>query len=262
MEGEGEQKHWSSEFQHEKLSTPELKESFTKTMSKFPTQDDVAVSYMELEKSAGKPFKLPESMDKLPDDKTRQELRAGIGKLLGVIEKPEDLKGINFTVGMPEGSKADEGMVAVLSKWAIGKPKDIVQDGIKVWNETMIAAGKQMEAQFLTEAKATDEALIALPEIGSKEKLAENDELVRRMFQNNLGLTPQEYETVGQELVKANFTRTVVLRKALMAMAKNFKTGTTVGGEGGADKKKGKSQYQQNKERWPNTPDLWGPEDK
>jgi hypothetical protein len=217
--------NWTEGLQGEAF-TPEIKQSLG---TKFKTHEDLALNYLDLEKQVrGKPFRLPESLDKLPDDKTRGEFKASVSKLLGAVEKPEDLKDINWTVGMPKDSKPDEAMMGILSKWAVGKPKEIVQDGIKVWNETMTAAIEAQQVALLKNAETVNAEL----EKTYPGKVAEKTELVRRMFANFAKLTPEEYEKAGEGMVKAGFTSDAVFAKALINLAELFKEGTTENGQG------------------------------
>jgi len=254
----GEQKHWT---ESKETFTPEMKTAF----AKYGSEDDAFKGAFEAQKSIGKPYKLPESIDKLPDDKTRGEFMAGIGKLTGAVQTPEDLKDFNFKVGMPEGVEPDAEIMAGMSKFIVDKhvPKALAQEYVEYSNkmgvEIMTRMKQAEQADFLAKAKASDDAMIADPTIGSAEKLTIEDENVRRMFQNDLELTAEEYEAIAPELVDANFTKNVVLRKAMIRMARKISaTGSHDSGGGGGDHRKELTTYEKNKARWPETPDLWG----
>ena len=220
------QTHWT---EAQESFTPEMKQAF----AKYATPDDAFKGAFEAQKMTGKPFKLPESLDKL-DDKTRVEFKASIGKLLGAIEKPEDLKDINLTVGMPEGGKPDDGIVAVLNKWAIGKPKDVVQETIQVWNEAQETAKKQMEANYLAQSKVTEEELIKPERFGSKEKYLAASELIKRMFSNIKGMTPEKFESIGKYLVDTRSLHSADYIEAMSVLAEaHAGEGSTETGDGG-----------------------------
>ena len=57
-----------TELEHPSV-TAENREEFSTHMAKFATMEDAALDGMALKKLTGKPFKMPESLDKLPDDK-------------------------------------------------------------------------------------------------------------------------------------------------------------------------------------------------
>lgn len=252
--------HWVNQETDAELITPEAKQA----LSKYETKEAAIVGGLKAQRMVGRPFKMPEKLedvDKWPDQKDRDGFRNGLNKLLGAVEKPEDLKDFNFAEGMAEGGKANEEIAGEFSKFIVESkmPKALAQKAVKFYNEMGVKFMQRQEAIFLENAKKADNALIADPNIGSAEKLAETDELVRRMFQNNLGLNADEYEQAAVELVSANFTQNIVLRKALHAAARQLaKEGTTEVGAGGGKSKVTVSKYEENKARWPNTPDLWG----
>ncbi|MDD5010494.1 MAG: hypothetical protein PHQ00_00050 [Phycisphaerae bacterium] len=221
-------------FTNEKLNTPEAKQVF----SKFKSHDDVAVSYMELQKQTGRPYKLPESLDKLPDDKVRGEFIDGIKKLniadkLSVSINPEtDLKDFNWTVGMEEGSKADENMQKAFTKFMVDNKlsKAIGQKGVEFWNQIQEQAKQQIAA---ADQKAREDCNAALiKDFNGEENVKLHSELVKRMFKDHCGLTAEEYEQAGLELSET-IAKNPVLAKALMRKAKEtVKTDTTENGGG------------------------------
>jgi hypothetical protein len=238
--------------------TPEMKQTY----SKYTSEGEAFKGGYEAIKTVGK--KLENVIQKPAKDAKPEEVQAyklGLLKELGAVEKPEDLKDINFAIGLPEGSGIDEGLVGAISKVAAEKhwTKDMVQDGVAFWNQTMQAATQKMEAEFIAEAKKCDEALIARPEIGSPEALHTKDLFIERMFRNNCGLSIEEYKQVADELASTKFLRNPVLRRALIVAAEQLASeDSTSSGEGGKEPDKELSQYEKNKIRWPQTPDLWG----
>jgi hypothetical protein len=176
----------------------------------------------------------------------------------------ESLKDFNFAIGLPEGKKPDPDLSAAYGKFIIESkmPKDLAEKSVQFVNEMSTKYEQMLEAQFIENAKKSDEAMIADPSIGTVENMNIKDELVRRMFQNDLELTAAEYEAIAPELVKAGFTQNQILRKSLYRMADKLSSTTShENGKGGAPKEKELSKYEQNKARWPNTPDLWGSPD-
>jgi len=212
--------------------TPEMKAAF----SKYKTEDEAFKGGYEAMKSYGKSYKLPESLGKLPDDKTKEEFMSGIEKLLGSVNDEKDLADFDFAAGIGEGGKVNDVIAGKFKDFILNKkmPKSLAQDAVKFYNEMGEEFKAMQERQFLDEAAKCDETLISDPKIGSKEKMAELDELTKRMFKNNLGLSNEEYEQAALQLANANFTRQPVLRKALYAAAELLaKEGKTSIGEGG-----------------------------
>ncbi len=260
VEGQTEQaeRNWTEGLQGEQF-TPEVK---TALAAKYKTASDMATNHLDLEKQVrGKPFRLPESLDKL-DEKSKGEFNASIGKLLGAVEKPEDLKDIDFTAGMVkvEGqeNKADEGLKAAITDFAVKNhwPKGKVQEGVALWNQTMAQAKEQQAQQAKANADATQKAL--LETYGSAEEVAKNSELVRRAFQNHAGLTAEEYEQSGVAISQI-FSQSPALSKALIKMVAPLAAeDSSQGGDGGKPKEPEKSWGE--KEGLPNTAKALWPE--
>lgn len=242
---EGQEQHWSQTYEHESLTAPEARESFVKTMSKFEKPESVPIGYFELQKSAGKPFKLPESLDKLPDDKTRQEFQLGVSKLLGAVEKPEDLKDIDWLKGSTlENDTPQEHLVKAVSDFAVARkwPKSIVQDIAELWNAGISAperaklaeTKKQEEAELQEKAKVIKESFVKIS--GSEDNLKVDKDLLQSMFRNHAGLSGDEYDAVGDELaglLLGDVTKAPNMAKGLIMLARQFKSGDTANGKGG-----------------------------
>lgn len=241
--------------------TPEMKTAF----AKYNSKDEAFKGAYEAQKQVGRPYKLPESLDKL-DEKTRGEFTAGLNKLTGAVEKAEDLKDINFAAGLPEGVKPNDAIIGALSNFAVENhiPKSLIakyaEYSNKMGTEMRVKMAQSQEADFIAKAKACDDALIADPNYGTIGKVQEADELARRMYMKYSGLNAEEYEQAGNDLANSGFTRYPVLRKALHNQARQLvKEGSSEAGAGGAPPPaKELTKYEQNKIRWPNTPDLWG----
>jgi len=240
---------WLDNFEHDSLDTPEVKESFAKTMSKYETPEAAIVGGFNAIKSTGTPYKLPESLDKMPGntdeerDKNRNEMMGHISKLIGAVEKPEDLQDIDWLLDSTlEGDKPNEELVKAVTELAVAEkaPKGLVQKLVGFWNR--LQAGyrakqrakqtevqKQAEVQQAAKIKEVNEKLTA-DAGGNAEELKSRTELVKRMFLNFGGLTAEEYEQAGAGVLeKAN---NYAFNKALINLAQNFKSGKIMTGDG------------------------------
>ena len=107
--------------------TEDLPETFTAEdkglLSKFETAEAAHSGYVELQRSAGKPFKLPESLDKLLNDDARADFTSKVGKLLGKdvtgVKSEEDLKDVNFAEGLPDARMLHPDLKKEMTKWAV-----------------------------------------------------------------------------------------------------------------------------------------------
>ena len=235
--------NWTNEFEHESI-TEENRESFNTAMSKYGSLEDAVVGGFNAQKVAGKPYKLPESLDKLPDDAVRGEFTSQAQKLLGIeyAGNIEDLTDLDLKVGMAEGGEVDENLANAFKDFVVKEkiPKTIAQKMIGYHNQTMAKATEafatKAEADNLAAATATNEALIA--EFGSKEKVAEQSELLRRAIQNHVGLTPEEYEEMGEAMADSVLTKNPVMAKVMLkVLAPLAAEGNTDIGKGGAPTK-------------------------
>lgn len=238
-------KEWVEHLTHEKI-TPEAKT----VLDKFETPEDAYIGYVELQKNAGKPFKLPEALDKLPDDKTRSELTAQVGKLYGAVEKEEDLADVNFAEGLADARNVNHEFVAAAKKFAVTEklPKSVVAKFTKLLNGfTQQALTTQQQTVATQAQKDLDETRKVLsPLFGGDEGIKQNQELVRRMFQNHAGLTAEEYEKSAKSILDNGIMRDAVFAKGLFNLAANFKEGQTEGAQQqtGAPKKETLSDRQ------------------
>jgi len=124
------QGHWTESVAHPKLATPETKEAFTKVYSKYATQEDALLGGLDAIRMTGKPFKLPESLDRLPDDNVRKQFLEEAGKVKGLKEAfvgapatAESLKDVDFREGLPEGAAFSDADLETYKQF-------IVQEGI------------------------------------------------------------------------------------------------------------------------------------
>lgn len=214
--------HWIDDFEHSSI-TDENRESFNTHMSKFDTQADAVMDGYGLAKQKGKPFKLPEAMDKL-DEASRSEFTAQAHKLLG-ITKTKDiaaLKDVNLKDGMAEGAAYNEEFANSFKHFVIDNDLNVnaMPKLAKFFNVAMAkfaAAQKaKTEADNIAAAEKTNEALIAHPSIGSKEKLLELTELFTRAFKNHLGLTADEVKELANDLSISKLTKHPVLARIML----------------------------------------------
>lgn len=245
---------WLDGFEDDSLNTPEAKESFSKAMNKYESKDAALIGGFNAMKEVGKPYKLPESLDKLPDDETRATFRSQANKVLGVeyVESVDSLADVDIKTGMPEDSKveADPNIFNMLKNTAVEKkwPKSVVKDILELYNGPLTkyaieAQSARLATQKTEAANKTNEALVT--HFGSQEKVKEQSELLRRAVQNNAGLTAEEYEKVGDAMADSILTKDPVMARAMLTLlAPLAAEGTTDGGDGdgGEDPKKPKPE--------------------
>ena len=209
-------------------------------MGKYKSKDEALVGGYNAIKEVGKPFKLPESLDKLPSDETRKEFRGKVGKLMGMIDNPDQLKQVNFSKGLSDGKAADETVVAKISEVAVknGYTVTQVQDLVEMMNTTgtelVKAATAEMEKGLKEAAKTSSETLT---QFYGADKLKENAELLRKAVQNNCDLSAEEVEQLAEDLAEDGYIfRKPALARILMdkiaPLAKEGETDLTGGGGG------------------------------
>lgn len=246
-----EQGSWLDGLTNEKLTTPEAKQS----LSKYNSHEDALAGTLEASRMVGKKtseylttdegkryldeqgvIRKP-AKDAKPEDV--QSYRSSMLKELGAVDEV-GLKDFNFTMGLPEGHQADPAISAEFGKFIVANqiPKDIAEKSVGFVNQLGMKYAQMQEAEFLERAKKSDEAMIADPSIGSMDNLKVKDEMVRRMFQNDLELSAEEYEAIAPELVKSGFTQNQILRKTLYRIAdKLSSTSEHLAGSGGGTPK-------------------------
>ncbi|MDD5381854.1 MAG: hypothetical protein PHG53_09510 [Phycisphaerae bacterium] len=266
-------KHWTQEFNHEKLATPEAKEAFTKAMHDYATPEEAIIGGYEAKKIVGR--KMPESLDEVEkwEQKDRDNFKSWLQKVNGAVGDIKDLEDLNIKDGLPENLQTSDEMITEFKKFVVDEkiPKAKAQKLVTFYNNAMSKAAQQIETMIATQKKAdedafhakqiaTNDALIAVE--GTKEKVAEKSELVRRMFANvitkTLKLTDKEIEQSSSELVSSGITTNPVLCRVLFHLAEITEGQGTHEGGGGVENKPVLSQYEQNKQRWPKSPQLWG----
>ena len=101
-ENEGNE-HWAPGFEHASV-TADNREAFNTSMAKYASRDEAIVGSFNAQKAMGKPFRVPESLDKL-DDASRDDFRSQARNALGIRtpKTVEDLADFNFKEGLAEG---------------------------------------------------------------------------------------------------------------------------------------------------------------
>ena len=221
--------HWTDNLEHQELVTQEAKQTY----SKYNSQEDALVGGLNAMRQVGKPYKLPDSLDKLPDDATRAEFTGRIGKLMGVNE--ESMADVNFAAGLPDAKMVNENLKAAFIKRAVekGYPKAMAEDVILFSNEFSVKQNQANQQANIDAATKVNAEL--LPMFGGEEGIKKHNENVKRMFQNHGGLTDEEFQAVVPGLVDSGITRSTPLSKAMYNIAKQFGEGSTEtpGGSGG-----------------------------
>ena len=211
--------HWTDDFEHSSI-TDENRESFNTAMAKYGTQEDAIVGGHNAMKLAGKPFKMPESLDKLPDDASRTDFTAQAHKLLG-ISKTKDiatLADVNLKDGIAEGTPYDEDFANSFKQFVIDNNLNVnaMPKYAKFFNTAMATVTAKAETDKIAAAEACDKALIEHPEIGSKEKLLEMTELFVRAMKDHVGLKPEEAEELADGLALSKLTTNPVLARVML----------------------------------------------
>jgi len=178
-------------------------------MEKFDSFEAAALDGMSLKQQMGKPFKMPESMDKLADDNVRADFTSQANKLLG-HEFADDIAGL-ADLDLKAGSKADtptdEALANGFKQFVVDNkvPKAQAQKMLAFYNEAMGKAveanGVKQEATFDANAKETNAGLVK--HFLTQEKVDAESELLRRAVLNHKGMTTERAEKVADVFVKA-----------------------------------------------------------
>jgi len=212
-------KEWVKELKSDSLQSVEA----MSWLDKYNSVEDALSGGFNAVQKVGEPFKLPESLESLeriPGGTALPNFKKQLNKLLGAVEKEDDLKDIDFTEGLADARHQNENLVAELKRFAVGKPKNYVKELVKFinnFNNNMINTDK---SQTLEKAKQVKESLSVL--YGGDKSVEDNYELVRRMFQNQMGLSADEYEKGGKSFIEDVLMRDAVMSKGFMNLAKSL----------------------------------------
>ncbi len=216
-------------------------------MEKFDSFEAAAVDGMALKAMTGKPFKLPESVDKLPDDASRASLLSHVNKLYG-REYAADIDGL-ADLDMRLGSTAEDGMFdeeleKAFKQHAIDTKMDkkAAQRNIEFYNKAMGRARtafaakteettKKAATERLAAVAACNEALI--PKFGTKEKLDEQTVLLHRALLNDAGCTADEAADVADFLKDREGATNATIRRLFISNLAPLAAESTVHGSGG-----------------------------
>ncbi len=242
---------WVEEFDRGGIAT-EDHEAFGKFASKYETANAAVVGGFNASKLAGRPFKLPESMDKLPDDASRTDLATQAHKLMGTspaIKSIDDLVDMNFKEGLADDAVVDENLTGVIKKWAVeaGISKTALTKMIGFYNggladfsaQASEARSKQAAADKLAAITSTNEAMAE--HFGGADKVDQATVLMHRALVNNVGCTAEEADAVSQLLKDGEGATNPALRKVLLSVlpvlaAENKNRGPGKGNEPAAKK--------------------------
>jgi hypothetical protein len=210
--------HWTDDLTHEQLVTPEAKIA----LAKYPSSDEALIGGLNAMKAVGKPFRLPKSLESLPDDTVRQDFTSQVGRLMGAIESEEDIADVNFAEGLADARNVNPELVTAFKKFAVDNklPKSLISKLVGFNNQFATQILNQ-QAQVRTEtATKTNETLKVL--YGGDEGVKAHTEMVKRLFKDHAGLTAEEYEQSAQGLITSGITQDAVLCKALFNLAKDI----------------------------------------
>jgi hypothetical protein len=236
--------HWSNEFEHTSI-TDDNRAEFTTAMKDFKTMDDAIIGGFNAKKLVGKPFRMPESLDKLPDDASRNDFTSQAHKLLGIniATDIEGLADMDMKLDHDKSVEQSEDVVNAFKAFVLENKinKADAQKMVGFHNRMMKNArevfAQQEEKKKLDAATKTNEALIA--HFKSEDEVAKQSELMKRAFQNKAGLSAEEFEQVGSALADSVLTKDPILAKAIITLVAPLAAeGTTEdgGGTGGGSK--------------------------
>ncbi len=223
-------KEWIGELTHADLTTPEAQQS----LEKYDSRDEALVGGLNAIRQVGKPFKLPKTMadvDHWPDEKDREAFHSGIKELRGGVKTVDDLKDVNFADGLADARHVNEDLVKVVKDFSVerGLSKKDVQDLAKLVNKIAQTGLNTQKASFEQEQKTNTEKVVTGLEAiyGGSDGVDKCKENVRKMLQNDCGLSAHEYEQAKEGLVDLATTKNLILSKALFNLSENFKEGST-----------------------------------
>jgi hypothetical protein len=231
-------------------------------MDKFDSFEAAALDGMDLKSQMGKPYKFPESMDKLADDNVRSEFRAGANKLLGrtIPKDLESFADVNFKAGLADDAEVDDALIGVIKKWAVdeGVSTESVGKMTALFNgpmgeyfaakgETMnTAADEKSKADHAIAVKACNDSLTAHADFGTVEALDAKSVKLHTALKNNCKLSPEDANNVAEFLRDGEGATNPVLRKLMIDTFAPLATeGSTENGQHGDTPPAAKTAAQQ-----------------
>jgi hypothetical protein len=213
--------------------SPEMKTAF----SKYDSPDAAFKGAHEAMTMVGKPFKLPDSLDKL-DETQQQELTGQLDKLFPAMQD-SDFDGFDFNIGLEDGDLpiSDSGK-DYIKKFAAetGLSKDKTEK-MAAYVNTMNReiAAKQAEINQELTTKCND---AMCKHFGGQDQANAVSKQVMDAFKQRAS-SAEEFEAVGKGIVQAGLTKSPELAIALAEMIAPYgKEGASKAGNGlpGGDK--------------------------
>ncbi len=243
--------------------TSENRASLQTHMEKFDSFEAAALDGMSLKGQMGKPFKLMESMDSLPDDASRADFTTKTNKLLG-REFASDIAGLEG-LDMKLNSTSDvmdESMAAAFKQFVVeGKiSKADAQKSIGFYNKAMAstreriaaatkAAEDQAATQLVADKRACNDALVAHEDFATQEVVDKQNILLHRALKDEVGISSEDAEDMSEFLNSREGSTNPVLRRILMkSLAPLAAESSTDGGDGKPAGGKVMSEAEQAKE--------------
>lgn len=237
-------------------------ESMVTIAKEYDSKDAALIGGLNAKKAVGKPFKLPESLEKLPDDKVRADFTAKVGKLLGKdisgVKDAEELGDVNFADGLSDARMLNEDLVKEVKEWAVktNAPKSQVKEVAQMINKFIMGF---VNTEAKTKAEKSTEVTNALNGLyGGDDGVKIQQENVHRMFLNHAGLTVEEYDDVAKTIVNSGMSQNVAISKALFNLSKPFVEAKTEKGQQATQEKTTSLKERQDKELPETTKAIWG----
>lgn len=258
---------WIDNFEHGSV-TDENREAFNKSMGEYTTINDAVYAGFNAKRKIGVPFKLPESMDNVPEA-DRGDFTTRAHKLLGIehVTDIANLSEVDLKKGMADGVPYDENFATAFKQFAIDNkiPKNLLTPIAEFFNLASAQSRQDLaarkETELATAKRGVNDALVAHPDFGTQEAVDEKTILLHRALKDHVGVSIEEANEVSEFMKNREGATNPVLRRILInALAPLAAEGSTDGGGGvsGGDGIKQPSPYEAKKARWPKSPDQWG----
>lgn len=235
-----------STIEHSSI-TAENRESLQTHMEKFDSFEAAAIDGMGLKKMQGAPFKMPGSMESLPDDVSRAEFTLSARKLLGITHagSVDDLADLDLMAGSTS-DKMDDKLAAAFKEFVVSDKVDkaTAQKMIGFHNKAMgtareayAAATKvaedQAATQLVADKRACNDALVAHEDFATQEAVDKQNILLHRALKDNVGISVEDAEDMSEFLNSREGATNPVLRRILLkSLSPLAAESSTEGGDG------------------------------
>lgn len=235
-----------SNIEHASI-TDDNRAALSTHMEKFDSFESAALDGMALKKMTGSPFKMPESMDNLPDDASRLDFSSKANRLLGrdFAADVAGLSGLDLKLNSTSDAM-DETMANTFKQFVIDEKisNSDAQKIIGFHNKAMgtsreavavatKAAQDTADAKFIVDKKACNDALVAHADFAGQENLDKQNILLHRALKDNAGISAEEADGVAMFLSEGEGATNPVLRRLLLkAYAPMAASSETDGGDG------------------------------